>query len=619
MGIYDIFLVSEILSNFAMSKVTNKDAIYLCINIVDSIQNVNRSTMNDSDQIYESSQNIISSLWRILSELTVKEDIHKNNFLVTAYDIDLDFRGINIKNCHPICNISLIQADTTDLEENINSDNSALFFSQKLIQDIMETNKKNNSVVIFAIFFNNILFIRDSLDELSQVYMVQITHFKEKFTDRLTLKLNVTSAENDNGPLHCALFTKDSADWTINTVQRKQSSLCHFYQQGYYTILQTNYAPNVTYELETLQKDKEIGFSEKIYRLGSLSYYYQSFNEFELYILNSILEKSSEIDVEDLNIFATLLNNIVKIEREILIGAQYKGNFISVILEKLNDLIEAFPGQYSSTDGQYFNLLICDTNSSNSVTINEYSAFCNSRRSEGTDEDGMILLTFCPSPNEESNKQCIEGKFAVSIFRENSFFASEMNLTDTVIGFSIYPLLTYPNDLYISYQELFNSSNLDLCGYWDFMSNQYDFGMWWTKSASNTSQQNWIMCKYQLTSKAKYYSLVSNYPIHPRDLAQLFRNIRDEKSDPLGKIESTRYALQKFVGIVGGTHVSLISQILLDIQIESTENLEDYCYIINSLMDVPQHILASSQQHYNATDYILKSLKLTATIAEFGK
>lgn len=618
-GVYDIYVITQIFSKFENDKNIDGALINLCIQIVDSFQNIDRSTIVLAQESYESSQDITSSFWCILAKINSAKETQGQNLLVVSYDIDSTFRGINVENCHPVCDISIIkQGDVIHPSEELNTDNATLVFSQKLVDDIMKIKKINNVLGIFVIFFNNVLFITDYVEEMSQVYMVQMTNFANRFNDRLTLTVNTTFEQTENLSFYCALFTENGADWTNNVIQRKQSSLCHYYQQGYYTILQTNFTPNVTGELENLKDDQKISFSEKLYRLESLTNYYDIINESDLYMITRILEKTTEIDEEDLNIYTSMFNNILRIEREILKSAQNNFNVLSEILENLNTLTEKFPADYSNTDGRYFNLLICETNSSNSVTIGKSSAFCNTKSMLDSELNGMIMLTFCSPGGGVSIEECIQGKFLLSIFRENSFFATEFSHTSTVIGFSTFPLITSPNNLYISFEEIFNYPNPARCGYWDFMSNQYEYGIWWTKSANNMSQ-NWIHCKYRTSAKPKFYALMNNYTMQPVNLSHLFRNIRDDKTDPPGKIESTRYALQKYILNVESTHISLISQILIDILRISREDLEDYCSIINSLMYVSRPVLKRSQQHYNATDYILKSLEKIASLVEFGE
>lgn len=615
---YDFFLVSRILSQTASTAKVNNSEVLLCIDIVNAIMNINHSVIQLSQQWYESAQDLISSFWLITDNLTGINDIKRSNMLLSTHIVDAGFRGIEIKNCQEECDINIIRKETVaTLQEEIFIYSGKFEVSEKLVNDILKaTIEKKQALMVFVIFFNNVLFHLDPLMELSQVFGIHIPNHQTSFSTRLGLSVNLTDTFKQHLTMHCATLDLDSAKWSLNGRYKQKVSNCYFFQQGYYAIaIRQNYTPDISHELRLLSKNKIISFSEKLHTLEALTHYHELFEAKHLLSVSNILKDDTRIDEKDLDSLSTILNNILKFETEILYSAQAESNFINDILNISNKRAASIPGEYSFTDGHKLNLLVCEMNTSNSVTIDKYSAFCNDKKLRDVEDDNLILVTFHPPIWKFVDRSPEEQKFVVTVFRDNRFFTKNKLHTSTVIGFFITPLeVNTQNDLYISYHKSLNHT-VKNCGYWDFVSNDQSYGSWWTRPTNLTEM--WVICKYRLLKDQKYYALVTREK-EAVDLTQILTNIRD-KTDDVEKLEKTRNALERFIHLFEGCHINLVSQILNNMITIDSESLEHFFYIINHIMNISRHILVKSQQNYNATDLILHSLEKITRIYHDGK
>lgn len=606
-------LVSKILSKFEISEpIVSKDNINLCVEILNSVMNINDDQIKLAQREFESSADLINSFWSIVSKLTIPEDIKEENIILSSHIVDTDFRGIEISNDH---NISIIRKeDLGNIEENITLNTVKLLLSENLVREILQSKQITEAFVIFIIFFKNSLFVVDSSNEIWPVFSFQIPRYNNNFGARFSLSVN----NNMNSSLLCGVFDLESSSWNINGRYRKDENTCYFFQQGYYSIMhESNFTPDVTGELAFITQNKGISFSEKLYRIETLTYYHELFVASHLHAISKLLQIDEEIDVEDLDTMSNIINNILDVKRKILNAAQMNYNCLNDMLKSLNHRARYINGEYSYTAGNNFNLLVCEMNASSSVTIDEYSAFCYDNKLKYSLKDKVIRVTFRRPKLESSQRN--ESKFVVTVFRKNSFFARNDFQTSMIVGFSMTPVtMEKRNNLYISFQKLAKLSTIDNCGYLDLVSNDNLFGLWWSKDSDQ--DENWIICKYRLSIEPKFYALVdgdSNFPI---DLTRVLKNIRDDDlTYSCEKLDSTRGALETFIYLFESSHIALVSEILNNTELSDKGSLEDLSTILNILMNISEPILTKSHLYFNATDTIIRNLKKIGMIKHLGK
>lgn len=613
---FDVFLVSAILSKVAMMDDRHNEIILLCTRILDAAMNINSHVIQRAQREFEAADDLMMAFWEINNKLTTDQSFQGSNLLFLSYVINSQFRGIEIANCKKTCNVTILE-ETNELSENdYNSVEIKFILSENLVDEILNTRKNNTDVLIFfSVFFNNVLFDRIALTTISNVYGIQVPNTQYSLKNRLRVFVNTTSLGREEDVVYCGSLNTIELEWTFNGHFRRKDGTCFFFQQGFYAVVNySDFHADIDSELTHLT-DSNPSFTEILYRLEFLTFYYNEFTKANLNTLSSILQKYSDIDEEDLSSMCNIINNILKMKVTLLRSAQIESNCINKILKVLYTLPETLSGNYSSTEGQNFHLLVCDLNVSNSVTISKNSAFCNDRIFSKLQDENMILVTFQPPIGSYNRRE--PSKFVLTVFRKNSFFAENDNETSSVIGFSTKPYISFiQNNIYVSFQTS-HKQNLYHCGYWNFMTNEHSYSLWWMKPTNYTD--NWIVCKYPLPPYPTHYSLFTDRLNYTINLAQVLKGIRDYTTDIPQKLENTQNLLEKYIDLFEEYHISLVSQILNNVNVINRGGLEYFCYIINHLMNISRKILIRAQQNYNATDHILHSLERIAKKYHYGK
>lgn len=616
----DFILVSRILDQIEISKETNNEIVDLTIAIVDSLMNLDKSIIMEAQIVVEAAAELICTFWKITNRITETKVFNKQNMLVLSHKVNPSLRGIRIWHCNTICNVSIIEKETLSLANGLNISDGQIELSEKFINDILNT--KPDAIIIFTIFFNNVLFSWNNSNAMSYIFGVQIPNYETIFPSRLTISFSISQLPGTDDVLHCATF--NLLDVKLNGFLRSKDFRCHFFQQGYYFITtQNGNLPNISHDLRELKDNQEISYSEKLYRLETLTYYHQHFIASDLGSLSFILNKTPRIDSEDLNAISSIVNNVAEIETETLYTAQIESNFINELLEFVNYKAKTMPGEYTYTDGLNFNLLVCEMNVSNSIFISNSLTFCNKPKNKPIGEEmnaeNVILVAFYPPQWEINHREESEAKFVCTIFRKNSFFAANTSYRSPVIGFSTTPFKTNEqNNLYISFNKSFNKT-VNNCGYWELMSNYHNLGLWWTKSANFSDNSTWIICKYRFSKNLKYYALVNHKNIRPINLTRILEKIRDSADEIIDKFDNTRNLLEKFRTFFRPYDIRIVSEILSTIDNINTDTINYFCNIINTVMYISRHILITSQKMYSATDHILRSLEKIAWMYHNGK
>ncbi|KAJ8978833.1 hypothetical protein NQ317_010833 [Molorchus minor] len=300
-----------------------------------------------------------------------------------------------------------------------------------------------------------------------------------------------------------------------------------------------------------------------------------------------------------------IVNNILKISKEMLLEAQINHQALSSILSSIK-FVAGFSGSHPySYINNNFGVVVCPLNSSLPigavVTQNEVSCLLNMTEMYFADAEQVIAgLALGESLLNQTFSTNIPSKIVVMVLLDDIFFEDVTGRkTSVILGISIPNLdeCLQGDIIALFSKNLYNGSKYD-CAYWNDTLNST-----WNIERDKLGTGSFTQCNFK---QATYLALIESASIsNSTIITELLQTILNSNATASEKVNETKAVLDFYREGFGAEHVYIVAKILSYLDSVSFDDVQVTAAIASIIMNIPRKILVESQEIYNATDWIL--------------
>ncbi|KAG5881414.1 hypothetical protein JTB14_008925 [Gonioctena quinquepunctata] len=349
----------NLLSKFIMqtSNLTSTD-MNAMVNIINNIENVPAGILEDSQSTLQATDRILHYVDKLVNDSNFRDSIHGSNFSVISCDLKADGcdsflseRGI------------IIHSLSSPNPNNFNTDDDFVFAIVPN-EHSFELSDPNTSITMIVTIFENSRFFHDpSTQTINTVLSIHIPGF-DTSEDAVTIyaKAPTESLSECSNWKYELEKTDGYWDHRGQTVANKSEYICQFSSLRYFSLVS---APNITSELVNIS---ESHVEDKLSRVSELlKLYRRFFKPQDILLVSNLLYRVEKVQELELHAVASIIDDIIDIDRNILYEAGLKFNTSGgVFLEHLDRILDGCESVEKIARRNFFTLIF-EMNHTNAI------------------------------------------------------------------------------------------------------------------------------------------------------------------------------------------------------------------------------------------------------------